>query len=66
MTQAGIDLGQTAATANQAALGLINTTLNKQAAVLAYVDVFELCAVIAFLAVPLTFLFRPTKAGGRR
>lgn len=66
MTQAGINLGQTAATANQAALSLINTMLNKQAAVLAYVDVFELCAVIAFLAVPLTFLFRPTKAGGRR
>jgi hypothetical protein len=27
--------------------------------------VFELCAVIAFLAVPLTFLFRPSKVGGR-
>jgi hypothetical protein len=40
--------------------------LNQQAAVLAYLDVFELCAAIAFLAVPLTFLFRPSKAGGRR
>ena len=49
-----------------AALGMINGMLNQQAAVLAYMDVFELCAVIAFLAVPVTFLFRPTKAGGRR
>jgi DHA2 family multidrug resistance protein len=45
---------------------MINGMLNQQAAVLAYMDVFELCAVIAFLAVPVTFLFRPTKAGGRR
>ena len=65
-TQGFIDLGQTAAGANHAALGMINTMLNRQAAVLAYMDVFELCAVIAFLAVPLTFLFRPSKAGGRR
>jgi DHA2 family multidrug resistance protein len=61
-----VDLGQTAAAANTSALGLINAMLNKQAAVLAYMDVFELCAVIAFLAVPLAFLFRPTTAGGRR
>jgi DHA2 family multidrug resistance protein len=65
-TQGFTDLGQTAAGANHAALGLINTMLNQQAAVLAYMDVFELCAAIAFLAVPLTFLFRPSKAGGRR
>jgi len=65
-TQTFINLGQTAADANHSAMGLINTMLNKQAAVLAYMDVFELCAVFAFLAVPLTFLFRPTKTGGRR
>lgn len=65
-TQTFIDLGQTAAAANHSAMGLINAMLNKQAAVLAYMDVFELCAVIAFLAVPLTFLFRPTRIGGRR
>jgi hypothetical protein len=47
-------------------MDLLNTTLTKQAAVLAYMDVFQLCAVIAFLAVPVTFLFRPSKAGGRR
>jgi len=28
--------------------------------------VFEVCAVVAFVAVPLTFLYRPSKAGGRR
>ena len=65
-TRAFVDLGQTAAAAHTSAMGLINTMLNKQAAVLAYMDVFELCAVLAFLAVPLTFLFRPSKAGGRR
>ncbi len=65
-TRAFVDLGQSAAAAHNSAMGMINTTLNQQAAVLAYMDVFELCAVIAFLAVPLTFLFRPSKAGGRR
>lgn len=60
------DLGQTAASAHNSAMGLLNTMVNKQAAVLGYMDVFQLCAVIGFLAVPLTFLFRPSKAGGRR
>jgi DHA2 family multidrug resistance protein len=64
--RAFIDLGQTAASAHDSAMGLINSMVNKQAAVLGYMDVFELCAVIGFLAVPLTFLFRPTKTGGRR
>jgi DHA2 family multidrug resistance protein len=65
-TQAVIGLGETATAANHSAMGLINAMLNKQAAVLAYIDVFEVCAVVAFVAVPLTFLYRPSKAGGRR
>jgi DHA2 family multidrug resistance protein len=65
-TQAMMGLGQTAAEANHSAMGMINTVLNKQAAVLSYIDVFEVCAVVAFVAVPLTFLYRPSTAGGRR
>ena len=47
------------------AMGLLDRTLNVQAAVLAYSDVFALSAVVAFAVVPLTLLFRPGVAGGR-
>ena len=66
MTHTLHDMGQTMIGAHDAALGLINAMLTKQAAVMAYVDVFQFCAALAFLAVPVTFLFRPSKAGGRR
>jgi MFS transporter, DHA2 family, multidrug resistance protein len=65
-THAFEDMGRTAADAHHAAMGMINSMLTKQAAILAYMDVFQFCAVVAFLAVPLTFLFRPTKLGARR
>ena len=44
-------------------------TLNQQAAVLAYRDVFAYCAIAAFCIVPITFLFdarttRGTAGGG--
>ncbi len=55
--------GRTAAQAQEAAMGLMNHLLTQQAAVLAYVDVFALSAIGAFCAIPLTFLFRNTKAG---
>ena len=58
--------GYAADPAHAAALGLINQTLNKQAAVLAYMDVFAFSAVAAFCIVPLTWLFRPGVAGRRR
>ncbi len=47
-------------------MGLALTTLNQQAAVLAYRDVFAYCAIAAFCIVPVTFLFeaRTTKSGG--
>ena len=48
-----------------AAAGRIYLTLQGQAAVLAYMDVFQYCAVMAFLAVPLCFLFSPAKVAGR-
>ena len=46
-------------------MGLLDRTLNLQAAVLAYSDVYALSAVLAFLVVPLTLLFRPGVAGRR-
>ena len=57
--------GRTTAEAQHAALGLLNQMLTRQAAVLAYADVFALTAVAAFAAVPLTFLFRASRAGRR-
>jgi len=56
-------LGYAADTAHSLALGLINHTLNLQAAVLAYSNVFALSAAAAFFVVPLTFLFRAGVAG---
>lgn len=44
-------------------MGLLDRTLNLQAAVLAYSDIFALSAVLAFGVVPLTLLFRPGVAG---
>lgn len=38
--------------------------LTQQVVVLAYADLFALTAVAAFVAVPLTFLFRGSTAGG--
>ncbi len=49
-----------------AANGLIHQMLLQQASLLAYMDVFALTSIAAFLVVPLTFLFRPSKAGGGR
>ncbi|MBN9563808.1 MAG: DHA2 family efflux MFS transporter permease subunit [Alphaproteobacteria bacterium] len=46
------------------ALGMINQTLNQQAAILAYLDVFLVCAIAAFCVVPFAFLFRPSISGG--
>jgi DHA2 family multidrug resistance protein len=65
MTATLHDAGRTAATAQHAALGLLNQTLNQQAAVLAYADLFRFTAIAAFCIVPMTFLFRRTTSGGR-
>ena len=58
--------GYTAGAAHDAALGLLNHTLNQQAAILAYMDVFTFSALAAFCVIPLTWLFRPGVAGRRR
>jgi DHA2 family multidrug resistance protein len=64
LTQGLRGLGVEPAHLHATALGRMNTMLSHQASVLAYTDVFAVCAIGAFCIVPLTFLFRATKAGG--
>jgi DHA2 family multidrug resistance protein len=64
MTQTFVAMGQTHAEAMQSATGMMFTDLVKQASIKAYGDVFEMCAIAAFCIVPITFLFRGSKAGG--
>ncbi len=59
-----ISMGHDKADAATRAVGMVYQTLRTQASVLAYSDVFLYCAVLAFLIVPLTFLFSNIKAGG--
>jgi MFS transporter, DHA2 family, multidrug resistance protein len=57
-------LGYGAAQITQMLPGEINQIFQGQAAVLAYRDMFFYCGIAAFLVVPLTLLFSPSKAGG--
>lgn len=61
--QAIINMGHTAAQAASIAQGQIYQTFRQQASVLAYSDVFQICAFGAFALVPLTFLFSNYKPG---
>ena len=56
-------MGHTGASAHDAAMGLINQTLNQQAAILSYMDLYAYIALAAFCLVPLTLLFRAGVAG---
>jgi DHA2 family multidrug resistance protein len=58
-----LSMGRAAGQVSSQAMGMALQTLNLQAAVLAYRDVFAYCAIAAFCIVPLTFLFeaRTTK-----
>jgi MFS transporter, DHA2 family, multidrug resistance protein len=56
--------GVAAGDATQTALGRTYQTLIAQAGLLAYMDVFLYCALLAFLFVPFTFLFSPVKKAG--
>ena len=64
-TQTWIRLGLSPDAAHNRAIGQFYTTLTQQAAIKAYSDVFEYCAIAAFCVVPLTLLFSKTKAGGK-
>jgi DHA2 family multidrug resistance protein len=57
-------LGASAGDATQAALRQTYQTLVAQAGLLAYMDVFLYCALLAFAFVPFTFLFSPVKKPG--
>jgi DHA2 family multidrug resistance protein len=55
-------MGTVAGSATQAAMGRLEQTLLGEAALLAYMDLFLYCALLAFAFVPLTFFFSSVKA----
>ncbi|WP_116137683.1 DHA2 family efflux MFS transporter permease subunit [Trinickia diaoshuihuensis] len=57
-------MGQPHAQALQTANGLMYQTFVSQAAILAYIDVFAMLAIMCALCVPLMFFFSPVKAAG--
>ena len=59
-------MGQTAIGAEHAAMDRLKQMLVQQPVVLAYAEPFRFTALVAFAAIPLTFLFRGSAAGGRR
>ena len=54
-------LGQVGTTAQGIALGRLYQVFRTQASMLAFTDVFRVCAILAFAAVPLALLFSATK-----
>jgi MFS transporter, DHA2 family, multidrug resistance protein len=64
LTSAIRNLGTAAGDATQVALGRTYQTLIAQAGLLAYMDVFLYCALLAFAYFPFTFLFSPVKKPG--
>jgi len=54
----------TSGTAAQTAIGYVYRTLIAQANFLSYIDVFGMCAIVAFGCIPFTLLFSPVKASG--
>jgi DHA2 family multidrug resistance protein len=56
-------MGHPPASAHEQAMGLLNQILNKQAAILSYMDLYAYVALTAFCLVPLTLLFRSGVAG---
>ncbi len=56
-------MGHAASGTHDTAVGLIYQTLRTQASVLAYTDIFHICAVAAFIIVPFTFLFSNYRPG---
>ncbi len=59
-----LGMGRAAGQVTSQAMGMALQTLNQQAAILAYRDVFAYCAVAAFCIVPITFLFEPRTTRG--
>ncbi|MBV9785804.1 MAG: DHA2 family efflux MFS transporter permease subunit [Acidisphaera sp.] len=59
-----LSLGAAAGSVDQRAVGMVYQTLRGQASLMAYMDVFGICAIIAFCVVPLAFLFSGSTASG--
>ena len=53
----------TGAEAGQTAVGLVYQALRLQASVLAYLDIFGMCSLMAFAVVPLALLLSAQKGG---
>jgi MFS transporter, DHA2 family, multidrug resistance protein len=51
------------AAGEQSAIGMLYQTFRAQAAILAYMDIFSLCAIMAFCAVPVAFFLSSRKGG---
>jgi DHA2 family multidrug resistance protein len=62
--QSMLSYGFNPTTAHQRAISMAYSTLRSQSMLLAYTDVFAICAIMAFCVVPLTLLFSPSKGGG--
>ena len=58
------NMGRAAGTTGQAALGVLYQVYRGQAAVLAFMDIFAFCAVMAFAMVPMALLLSNKKGGG--
>ncbi|SDV49642.1 DHA2 family efflux MFS transporter permease subunit [Chitinasiproducens palmae] len=64
MTAAIRDFSQAAGDPAQLAVGRMYQAMISQAKVLAYIDVFSLCSILAFVMIPLCFLLAPVKSSG--
>ncbi len=58
-----LSMGHAASTTRDTAVGLVYQTLRTQASVLAYSDVFQICAAAAFCIVPFTFMLSSVRPG---
>jgi DHA2 family multidrug resistance protein len=56
--------GTAASAAQQRAFGHLFQDLINQAQILAYTDVFAVCAILSIIVVPFTLLLSPAKAAG--
>jgi DHA2 family multidrug resistance protein len=56
MTQYFMQHGDSAANAHNAAIGYLGQVIGRQAALLAYIDVFHLCAVVAAVLIPIVLV----------
>jgi len=56
--------GMAAGAAQQSAFGYLYQQLISQSQLLAYMDVFAICALLAFCVAPVAFLLAPVKLGG--